>query len=441
MTATLIKLFNSKMEHLLPFGADVPCLAVAVSGGSDSMALTLLAHDWCSDRNMRLIALTVDHNLRADSASEAAQVHSWLTRCGIEHHIVRREGEVPRSGIQQFARNARYGLLLEKCQSLKVSHLLLGHQLEDQLETLLMRLSKGSGLQGLTAMQVTVERDGINLLRPLLGTRRAELRAYLMNKGQVWVDDPSNVNPDFTRTHLGKSLASLSSLPGSDLSTISLSHARLQRADDALQQLSDELLAAKAVIDPLGFVRLDGNFYDNVPDEVCIRMLVKALQLVRGSGIRIKLSDIENLYRTIRKQEPFQGMTLAGCQIGLFRGDFILCREAGRDGLPHVMLTTADDSILWDNRFLVRDCGGGEALDQGCPVEIKPLGSKGWRKLIESGVVAELPDLPENVRKNIPALWNRDELLSIPLISAESFVMGIAKGRFEMVFMPKLGLE
>src|SRR5512144_1702125 len=158
------------MEELAPFESS-PHLAVAVSGGADSMALGLLAHDWAVARGGRVTALTVDHGLRPASAKEAAVVGSWMSACGIEHHVLRWRGEKPASAVQNAARIARYRLLCEWCRQANVMHLLLGHHSGDQSETILHRLVRGSGIFGLAGISPLVETSEVRLLRPLLASR------------------------------------------------------------------------------------------------------------------------------------------------------------------------------------------------------------------------------------------------------------------------------
>src|SRR5262245_21437394 len=161
--------FAALMRPLGPFEAQ-PRLAVAVSGGSDSLALTLLLHDWARRQRGVLTALTVDHGLRPEAAAEARQVARWLRARGIRHRVLtwRPAGEARRGGLQAAARAARYRLLGAWCRANGVLHLALAHHREDQAETLLLRLARGSGLDGLAAMAAVSEREGVRLIRPLL---------------------------------------------------------------------------------------------------------------------------------------------------------------------------------------------------------------------------------------------------------------------------------
>ncbi|HLU65659.1 MAG TPA: tRNA lysidine(34) synthetase TilS, partial [Kofleriaceae bacterium] len=180
------------IEALGPFERR-PRLAVAVSGGPDSLCLCLLAHGWAKARGGEVSALTVDHGLRPTSADEARQVAAWLGPRGIDHHVLRWTGAKPATAIQEAAREARYRLLGDWCRAAGVLHLLLAHHLDDQAETVAFRRARGSGPEGLAGMPAVRELAGLRLLRPLLGVPKARLVATLEAAGQAWLEDPSNV--------------------------------------------------------------------------------------------------------------------------------------------------------------------------------------------------------------------------------------------------------
>ena len=200
--------FNALLNPLGPFET-APHLAIALSGGSDSMALTLLAHDWAKARNGRITALTVDHGLRPESAQEGATLKQWCEALGITHCILRIQdsGFKIQGKIQEAAREARYGLLTDYCRQHNILHLLTAHQREDQTETFFFRLARGSGLMGLACMTNVSQRHGIRLLRPLLSVPKARLIATLQQRNHPWIEDPSNQKPIYTRNRIRALLA------------------------------------------------------------------------------------------------------------------------------------------------------------------------------------------------------------------------------------------
>src|SRR5712691_3859412 len=202
--------FAALMAPHGPFES-APFLAVAVSGGADSLALCLLAWDWARRLGGSLAALTVDHGLRAASAEEAAQVGDWLAARGIAHRILAWQPPARLRNMQAAARAARYALLTEWCRAAGCLHLLTAHHREDQAETLLLRLARGSGLDGLAGMAASREATSCRLLRPLLSVPRDRLAATLRAAGQSWIEDPTNRDATYARARLRHSADLLAS--------------------------------------------------------------------------------------------------------------------------------------------------------------------------------------------------------------------------------------
>ncbi len=198
--------FSHYLEPLLK-GAHAP-LAVATSGGADSMALLLLCHDYAKEKGRSLTALTVDHGLRPEAAEEAQQVARWCDARSIAHHTLKWSPPALNSSVQASARQARYALLAEYCQRQHIPFLLVAHHRDDQAETLFFRLARGSGLDGLACMPPARALSGaVSLLRPLLSVPKDRLLATLQAAKQEWIEDPSNHNPDYTRSHIRALLA------------------------------------------------------------------------------------------------------------------------------------------------------------------------------------------------------------------------------------------
>ncbi len=192
---------DERLARLGPFERP-PRLAVAVSGGPDSLALLLLADRWARASGGTVRAFHVDHGLRPESAAEAARLAGWLAARGIPCRIVRREGPRPPSRLQETARAARLALLEEACAADGILHLLLAHHARDQRETVAMRAARRSGPDGLAGMAALRETARVRLLRPLLDVPPARLRATLEALGQDWLEDPSNRDPRFERARL-----------------------------------------------------------------------------------------------------------------------------------------------------------------------------------------------------------------------------------------------
>ncbi len=198
--------FAAWLDRLGPF-EERPRLAVAVSGGADSLALTLLAQRWAASRGGSVIGFTVDHGLRPEARSEAEVTGTRLAGLGIAHGILRLQGLTRGPALAARARAARYAALEHACASAGILHLLLGHHAADQAETRMMRLLRGSGPDGLAGMAALVETPMLRLLRPLLEAPPAALRATLRTAGLGWVEDSSNRDSRTLRTRLRLALA------------------------------------------------------------------------------------------------------------------------------------------------------------------------------------------------------------------------------------------
>lgn len=196
--------FSRAIDQLLPQEAQQQPLAIAVSGGSDSMALVLLAQQLL---NAPITALTVDHQLRDGSGEEAAKVAAWMQQANIPHHSLHWQHEGVEGNLQAEARKARYALLTDWCKQHDHSFLLVGHTEDDQAETIAFRQEREAGPVGLAGMSALRDVTGITLLRPLLTHTRQELQQWLSTKNVAWIDDPSNENEKFARIRIRNILA------------------------------------------------------------------------------------------------------------------------------------------------------------------------------------------------------------------------------------------
>ncbi|MSP44127.1 MAG: tRNA lysidine(34) synthetase TilS, partial [Alphaproteobacteria bacterium] len=232
-------------------------IAVAVSGGADSMALLHLTTRWLEQTGQRgrLLALTVDHGLRAASAAEAEQIGGWCREIDVSHKILRWQGVKPVSDIQSAARRARYELMTNACKELGIPSLLLGHQLEDQAETFLLRLGRGSGVDGLSAMAPERDWNGVRILRPLLGFSRLRLQATLKMQQTPWIEDPSNHDPRFARVRMRDRLQDMAAA-GLGPARLAQTAGRMRRVRNALEDVTWRLMREVVQWEPCGFACL-----------------------------------------------------------------------------------------------------------------------------------------------------------------------------------------
>ncbi len=314
-----------------------PELVLAVSGGPDSTALMVLAARWRRGlkRKPRLIAVTVDHGLRAESKREAAAVKRQAKALGLEHRTLHWRGPKPATGLQQAARTERYRLLAQAARRAGAGAILTAHTLDDQAETVLIRLSRGSGLTGLQAMQrmtVVPKHEQVHLFRPLLDIPKARLLATLKAAKIAFADDPSNRDPRFTRARLRGLMPELAK-EGLDASRLSLLARRLKRADRAIEAAVDraeaELTRPPSAPAAIAF---DTAGYAGLPAEIALRLIGRALIRAGDEG-PVELGKLEALTAALAAaQNTGSGgfrRSLAGAIVTL-RPDQIVVERAPR---------------------------------------------------------------------------------------------------------------
>ena len=407
--------FEALMQPLGPF-EPAPRIAVAVSGGSDSLALCLLADRWARARGGTVFALTVDHGLRPESGAEAAQVKRWLTARAIAHRTLRWSRARRTGATQAEARAARFALLTGWCRRAGVLHLLLGHQREDQAGTALQRLVHGSGIEGLAAMspvRLALEPagSGVRLLRPLLSVPRDALTATLADWNQPWIDDPTNRDSRHMRPRLATALAQLGS---EGLSAARLARVAARAADDraALDRLCTDLLAASAHPAPAGFVTLDLEILRRAPPALAFRALGRAVTTVSGAPHPPRLERLERLAQRLLRDNA-KAATLGGCRV-VPQGDgrLVVCREPV--AASEALSLEPGGSALWDRRFVV---SLGRSAKPG-PYVVRRLGTDGLAQARAAARAAGTPlrtdHIPPPARPALPALFDLDGPLAAP---------------------------
>jgi tRNA(Ile)-lysidine synthase len=306
------------LEHL-------PGFVLAVSGGPDSTALLLLAARWAKKlkRAPKLLAVTVDHGLRPEAAREAAMVKRLSRSLGVPHRTVHWRGTKPRSGLQEAARIARYELLAQAASRSGFAHILTAHTLDDQAETVLFRLARGSGIFGLTGMAhaAPLPLHGVReifLVRPLLHVAKARLVATLKAAGVDYAHDPSNADPRFTRARLRQDLMPALAREGLDARSLARLAARLRRAEATIAVAVD---AARGALAPppwpsRGPVTFETVAFAGLPAEVGLRLLGEAIAHTGNEGA-VELAKLETLYEALRQARSRLRRTLAGAVVTL----------------------------------------------------------------------------------------------------------------------------
>jgi tRNA(Ile)-lysidine synthase len=306
--------FDLKMKDFpdIPAGSTI---AVGVSGGPDSMALLWLLSYWAKDRNISINAYTVDHGLRPESAGEARTVSEWVKDWPkITHHVLVWEGEKPESRILEEARGKRYALIAEAMKKSGTQYLFVAHHRDDQAETFLIRLAKGSGLDGLAAMRPLQKTEhGIILLRPLLDVSKDDLILLCKDNKIPYVDDPTNKNEEYMRPRL-RAAQDVLEEEGLSAKRLALTAKRLARAASALDDLSHDLFTTAIVEANDNGFRFDYKAIHAAHEELVLRLVLQAMDRIHPGGeYGPRLEKVENLLARILRDPDFKGATLGGC--------------------------------------------------------------------------------------------------------------------------------
>lgn len=316
---TLVSLHDFKSEQKL---------AVAVSGGGDSMALAFLLSGFCKKHKIDLHILTVDHGLRAESKKEAkttgSLVKDWPS---VTHKILNWTGEKPKTRIQEEARKARYALMSDYCRKQKIKFLFLAHHGDDQVETFLFRLAKGSGLDGLSVMPVLQKQNDLTLVRPLLEFSHEDLIAVCKKNKLEWVEDPSNDSDKFARIRLRQTKAALER-EGLTIERVSTLSRRLSRARNALEQVTEKAFKFCLLKVMTQRIEIDRKKFLEQPREIGLRILQRGLGGV--GGVRSYPPSLQILEEITDKiyEGNFKAATLAGCIIRLKKEILEIVRES-----------------------------------------------------------------------------------------------------------------
>ncbi len=367
-------------------------IAIAVSGGSDSLALLHLAH--AAPAGAMLHAVTVDHGLRAESADEAARVAAICKGLGVPHAILRWQGWEGQGNLQAEARDARYRLMAEWARDRGIGTILLGHTRDDQAETVLMRLGRSAGVDGLSGMAGRFRRNDMTWCRPLLETDRATLRAYLRGMGAAWIDDPSNDDSRFERVRARAALRALAPL-GIDAATLARVARHMGEARDALDACAADV-ARVTVRQDAGDLLLDWARLSAHPLELRRRILVAALVWVASAAYPPRREDVLSLL----DESGMEGQrTLMGCVLRKERDGLRILREFNA-----VRETRGATDAVWDGRWRLE----GPHDPAFC---VAALGEAGLRLC---------PDWRDTGRPRAsllasPAVWRGDSLVAAPL--------------------------
>lgn len=406
-----------------------PSAALAVSGGPDSLALMHLVRRWITLMRREaasITVLTVDHRLRPESGSEAEFVAQSAIDAGFTHTVLPWTGPKPHTGIQAAARKERYRLLTSHCKLKGIACLVTAHTEDDQAETLLMRLRRGSGLDGFAAMAQVSDRDGLPLVRPLLGLSKRRLVTYLRASGLPVLNDPSNENSAFERVRLRHAMKALAGA-GISSQALAVSARRLGRSREALSKTTEDFLLRHFRVTSLGRGEMRYDLLSATPDDLRIRALSRVLTLIGGTNDPPRLAKLERLVHELGCGPA--NATLGRCLISVSAGTLYFYREPGRSK-PAPILAERGSSLIWDGRFAL---SLGEEIPDGAVV--RQLGPNGWVSYRKSLKQKSIPVNADHLAAmSTPALWSDKTLLYAP-------TLGFANGDIARSAAPQISAQ
>ncbi len=414
--AATIRAAEAAFTRLIPENGDPNRpIGVAVSGGGDSVALLSLLAEWARARP--IVAATVDHGLRSESGAEAAEVARHCEIIGVAHQTLRANLEDTSGNLPAAARAGRYSLLADWARARNVAAVLLGHTMDDVAETLLMRLARASGIEGLAAMRPAWQADGVLWLRPLLDLRRADLRCVLQARRIAWVEDPTNEDPAYDRVKARQALASLAPI-GITVDSLAKSAGHLLRQRRVLERAMRVLAQTARRWGAFGEAWLDPDALAGDERDTALRLLADTLQRISGAPYRPRFTPLGDALDAILHGTA--AMTLSGCLIRSGRSGALICREpaacAGRAAL-------AGHTVDWDRRWRITiDATAGPGTFAGA------IGEAGLSALMALEIWTPPDDwakAPREVRLTTPALWSADgRLLAAPLAQFTAEIAG-----------------
>jgi tRNA(Ile)-lysidine synthase len=384
-----VALFNSqKLKRIFAaLPGDAP-FAVAVSGGGDSMALLHLVLNWRGSPH-GLVALTVDHGLRADSAKETWQVKRWCNDLGVEHHTLKWRHDLITTGIQAKARKARYDLMAAWCAKHSITTLLTAHTAEDQAETVYMRLQRTNSKRSLAAIWPETKWNDLRVLRPLLNEQRNVLRAYLTGLRQEWIEDPSNDNEKFERVRIRRSAPA---------AALARQAAAAQRHVLAIEAKAHAWCETHLTIAASGMISFPPARYERQKREVADAILCRVIDLAGGTS-----PDAARRHRFIAwlqesAENPAQPRrTLGGALFAKRKRAVVAAREPARIDAKPVKLV-AGKSVTWDRRFQVSG-PAGSSIVLAC----------------DHNTLKSNDEIPAFIRAGWPLVMRRGKVLATPL--------------------------
>ena len=338
-------------------------LCVAVSGGIDSLSLMLILDEWCNANNSKLYAVTVDHGLRVESRKEAEYVNELCKSKHIEHCILTWDGEKPKKNVELIARENRYNLIANYCKENNIDFLFVAHHMQDQAETFLIRLFRGSGIDGLSSMKVIAENYGLKIIRPFLDIQKETLKKYLLKNNIKWVEDESNSDEKYLRNKIRNFL-----------DTFDNKDDIIKRINFAINQIGDYRVFIDNYIKKIekkilsfnsfGSCLFDKNELLKEDENIILKILAKISMIISGNYYKPRLEKLKRLLDSIQNNDNIK-YTFYGCIFETYRDNKIIVYREYKAISGDVNLIY-NKEVVWDNRFRIKLRENRNDLKIGC---------------------------------------------------------------------------
>jgi tRNA(Ile)-lysidine synthase len=402
--------------------------AIAVSGGSDSLALSVLAKLYSLENDNDFVSLIIDHKLRKESAEEARVTYKNLTQNKIKAKILNYQGEKFSSNIQKKARDLRYDLFHKYCAKNKIKFLILAHHQDDLIENFYIRLIRGSGIKGLTSLQNIFEYSkNFYLLRPLLNFNKQELLTVTKKSYSSWIEDPSNKNDKFLRVRIRKMQSKLQK-EGFDPKRIIKTIDNLNTAKDSLDFYIFKSEKKYLNFYKEGYATLKSSIFNNEAQEVIFRVIIKAIHFISGEYYPPRSDSLKGLMKNLLAKS-FKSSTLGGCLIEKNKNIISFYREDRNVAVE--TLNKTKQKTNWDDRFLVN-----KNFNNQQQFVVKKLGNHGIEYLRKNKFNDYGNKIPVHAKKTLPSFWNnKGQLLFVPFVNFKNKKYNIKNDSFSVSFL------
>ena len=439
------KVFFKIMNSLGPYEKN-PHLAVAVSGGCDSLCLAILAQKWANIRGGKITALIVDHGLRKNSRKECKETQNILKKRKIFSHCFKwKLSKIPKKGVQEKAREFRYNIFEDWCFKKNTMHLLVAHHFEDQKETFLIRLNNNSNIYGLACMPKILFKKKIRILRPLLDFKKKEIIEYLKEKKVNWIEDPTNVSSKYSRNRLRKILPKLEKKGLTD-NKLKKILKRAQRERKKIENKSTIWLMKNVEIDTLGYASINFGSLKLLNKDYFMFIFSKILNMISGSFYAPKSKYVYNFYKKVKSNETMNHTNLGGCHIFIFKKKLYVCREIFKRNRKQ-KINFQFNKIIWDNRFEIEHKKNKNFFlkkELGKSVFIEQLQKNGWNEiLLKNENLKKKIRIPNKIILSLPAIKNKkNDVLYVPHLKYYSNVKSKKEfSNMNFLFKPDMTLS